>query len=115
MRYGRDKKRHKFLGDNIFCRVSANYNTQTRSNNICRMEKGWPFIKPKISILFKFSFLCVRGKINVTDVTSLRYGRDRSESGIYSTMETRIKCFKTLTETSRGCLIGLLPTKDFSS
>ncbi len=50
-----------------YCVDKLNYNTQTRSNNICRMEEGWLFTD-----LFTFSFLCFRGKINITDVTDLK-------------------------------------------
>ncbi len=79
MRYGRDKKGLEFLGVDILCINSANSNAQAKINNTSRKDKGCLSMKHKLFILLCFSFLHLWGKTIVTDVTSLRYGRDRSE------------------------------------
>ncbi len=80
----------KVKKNNIFCRLSVNYNTQTRSSNICRMEKG--ALHRCLNLIFVFQR------------KNQRYGRDRSESRIYPTvdMQWSYRIAKTV-----QCVLGL--------
>ncbi len=51
MRYGRDKKRPKFLGDNVpICRLSVIYNAQQKQQYLPK-GKGWLFTTENIAYI----------------------------------------------------------------